>query len=78
MRTILLLLAVMLAGCGTFKTVNNPYGKKQLVWARTSHDGLYIINNYYSVTKEFYSLYRVGDEFSFSKGDILGQATIKR
>ena len=61
----------MFASCGTFKTVNNPYGKNQLLWAKTATENYYQINNYYKVTKEFYHRYNIGDEFSFKKGDII-------
>ena len=62
---------LMLTSCGTLKTVNNPYNKKQLLWGKNKVENIYIINNYYSVTKEFYNQYKIGDEFSFKKGDII-------
>ena len=62
---------LMLTSCGTLKTVNNPYNKKQLLWGKVNNEGIYMFNNYYRVSKEFYNTYRIGDEFEFKKGDII-------
>ena len=62
---------LMLTSCGTLKTVNNPYNKKQLLWGKTKVENVYTINNYYRVTKEFYYTYKIGDEIEFKKGDII-------
>ena len=68
MRTILL--SLLFIGCGTFKTVNNPYNKKQLLWGKNKVEEVYIFNNYWKVTKEFYHQYNIGDEFILKKGDL--------
>ena len=67
----LILLCILFVGCGTFKTVNNPYGKKQLLWGKTNTEGVYIFNNYWKVTKTFYDAYRIGDEFILRKENLL-------
>ena len=69
MRTILL--SLFFVGCGTFKTVNNPYGKKQLLWGKTKTEDVYKFNNYWNVTKEFYDQYKIGDEFVLRKENLI-------
>ena len=66
----LITLSLLICSCGTFKTVNNPYNKKQLLWGKNKVEEVYIFNNYWKVTKEFYHQYNIGDEFILKKGDL--------
>ena len=60
----------ILTGCGTFKSINNPYNKKQLLWGKTQTEGVYTFNNYWKVTEEYYHMHKIGDEFILKKGDL--------
>ena len=65
-----LIILIFFISCGTFKTVNSPYGKKQLLWGKTQTEGVYTFNNYWKVTEEYYHMYKIGDEFVLKKGDL--------
>ena len=67
----IILLSLLFMGCGTFVTVNSPYHKAQLLWAKKKQENYYIFNNYYKVKKEVYNAYKIGDKFEFKKGDII-------
>ena len=69
MRYIIILL--LICSCGTFKTVNSPYGQTQLLWAKTKTEDVYKFNNYWNVTKEFYYQYKIGDEFKLKKENLI-------
>ena len=69
MRYIIILL--LICSCGTLKTVNNPYGKTQLLWGKSKVEEVYIFNNYWKVTKEFYYQYNIGDEFKLNKNNLI-------
>ena len=66
----IIILLLLICSCGTFKTVNSPY-TTQLLWAKNKVEDVYIFNNYYHVTKEFYYQYRVGDEFKLNKNNLI-------
>ena len=66
-----LIIILFITSCGTFKTVNSPYGKKQLLWGKTKTENVYKFNNYWNVTKEFYYSYKIGDEFILRKENLI-------
>ena len=67
----IIILSLLICSCGTLKTVNNPYGKTQLLWAKTKTEDVYKFNNYWNVTKEFYYQYKIGDEFKLKKENLI-------